>query len=500
MPRKKYVSRTKTTTSLVADKEFDPTRKRRSSVLASLDPAEVGKLPPQEPELEQAVLGAALLESNAVDELGFLKAEHFYVIAHQMIWSALLATVERGAKPDLGLVVHELKQRGELDIVGGAFYVSSLTNKVASAANAEHYARIIVQCWMLREYIAESQKVTQAAYEPGTDVFDLADAHAKRIDDIMELTRQKPTISLGELARTELERMDTPDVTRHPTGYRGLDDLLGGGWPAELIVVSARPGQGKTSFLFASLILAAMSGARPAQVFQLELSRRVANNRGIAAFSGLSLAELMIKKDPQRVHELHDEFSKLPVFYNFSPVGIPEIRRECFRQKRLHKIGAVFIDQANWITVPQQRVPQEEHKMITRGLKRLALDLELPVILLHQMNREVVGRNSHRPRLTDLKGAGAYEEDAGVVIFPHRPEYYGETEDEYGMCAGRADIIVAKNSNGPLGVVHLRFDAPAARFVDDWGEPFSPPAPTVSTQPDIFHEFERAEYDGAAPF
>lgn len=442
---------------------------------------EIGRVPLNEPEMEQLVLGAAMLEAGTVDELNFLQPEHFYVTAHQQVWKAIVAVHDTGAHPDIALVSMQLKKMGVLDEVGGPFYISQLTNKVAASANAEYHARMVVQCWVNRRLGDITGEYLRRSYDPQEDVFELADGLTAAIDSVLEVTKKQPSISMEELAKEELQKMDQPTAPPHKTGYKSLDDFLGGGFlPADFWVVSARPGMGKSAFAIGSSVHSAMSGSKPSLFFELELVRRVANIRALAAYGGFRVHDLLSRKisveEMTRLHEVYPSFSKLPLYWNFSEAAtIDDIRRETARHIRRYDIGCVFIDQANWIKRPSYKDQNKEHEHITRNLRRIAKEFNIPVVLLHQMNREITGRTGHRPRLSDLKQSGSYEEDPQGVIFVHRPEYYGDTEDEFGPTAGRADIIIAKHSNGPVGTVHLRMDKESTCFVDDWNSVSQPP-------------------------
>lgn len=435
-----------------------------------------GKLPPQATEFEVCVLGAALLDYRAMSDVGFLKPEHFYVNAHNIIWKACLDMYDKGEPIDLTTMCHYLKKRSELDVVGGAFYLASLTGKMASARNIEFHARIIVQEFVAREVIKHSADSMREGYDESEDAFDLADRAEKRVADLIQEVAVKTSTTLGSVAEEQLENLDKPKKEVHSTGFEKLDKKLGGGWSdGDLIIIAGRPGMGKSSFAFSSLLASAKRG-HPCALFSLELGEAKTNSRLVSIDTGIPLHRilsgagekgLLTPDDIARMHAKHAEFSKLPVYTNFNNgLTMPELRSEARRMVKRYGITALFIDQLTWVTAPKG--VKDPVGAITRGCKQLALELDIPIILLHQLSRALTARKGdNRPELTDLRDSGAAEQDAQVVVFPHRPEYYGAGEDELGSTKGRADIIIAKNTNGETGMVSLYFDAPCTAFRDD---------------------------------
>lgn len=454
--------------------------------LAGFDQMESGKLPPQAKEIEQALLGCVIQHSDAYEAVAYLQPSDFYVHAHVLIWEAVQDLKNSGVVPELLALTQRLIDRGTLDIAGGAFYVAQLVGKIASSANVDHYGRIIKQQSMLRSIITLSSEASRSAYEPGTDVFELVDTVVQRIDKMMEVAQSRPSVTMGELADDQLSKIDDKHEV-YSTGYQRLDKLLGGGWqPGDLWTVSARPGMGKTSFAMASARGAVRSGAGPCAFFQLELTERVTWSRMVAVDGQFNLSDVVARRLPpdelRRLHALHDSIRKLPIFFNFSTSAtVEDIRREASRLIRTHGIKCLFIDQANWIKVPEELENGKEvfkHQHITRSLRKCAKELNIPIILMHQMNREITNRGgNYVPKLSDLKNSGSYEEDSQGVLFIHRLEYYGIAEDEHGPTHNRADLIVAKHSNGAVGTIHTRFVPESVGFVDDWSSPIPQPSP-----------------------
>lgn len=437
---------------------------------------EVGKLPPQAPELEKCVLGAALLDYRAMVDVGFLKPEHFYVDAHKRIWTACVTMYEKGDPIDLVTMCHYLKRSGELDIIGGAFYLATLTGKMASARNIEYHARIIVQEFVAREVIKHSSDSMREGYDVTEDAFEVAERAERRVAEMIQDVAVKTSTTIGAVAEEQLANMDKPRKEVHSTGFEKLDAALGGGWSdGDLIIIAGRPGMGKSSFAFSSILAAAKRG-HGCGLFSLELGEIKTNARLQSIDTGIPLARILSgsgvggkldTSDIARMHEKHNAYAALPIFPNFNNgLTIPELRSEVGRMVRRHGITAVYIDQLTWITAPER--VKDAVGAITRACKRIALEFDIPVILLHQLSRAVTSRKGgdNKPELTDLRDSGAAEQDAQVVVFPHRPEYYGTGDDELGSTKGRADIIIAKNTNGPLDTVSLYFDAGCTAFRD----------------------------------
>lgn len=467
---------------------------QRAALLAALGAPEDGKLPPQAPELERAVLGACMLEKDVYEEVGFLEKEMFYVTAHQQIWEAIVQVAATGAHPDILLVTEQMKKNETLENAGGPFYIAQLTNQVSLTTNVEHHGRIVQQKFMLRELIRISQDGQRGAYDDTSDVFDLIQVVDQELSKMQEGTMVESTIPFSELANSELEKLDQPQPPPQSTGYESLDKLVNGGWHlGDMVILAARPGMGKTAFAVGSIL----NGARPDKpilVFQAEISKTPLNDRFLAAHSGIPLANLTARKvsdhEMKLRHHNHAAFAALPIYVNFSSSPtVPDIRREVKRHKKQFNITTVFIDQFNWVRLPGKKDRKEEVDEAARSLRRLAKDEDVTIVLLHQMNRDVTGRRGHKPQLSDLRESGAFENDAQMVFFLHRPHYYGDAEDENGPTLGRADIIVAKHSSGATGTVSLRFDAETASFHDDWNSHIPPtttgPHPDDRTDPKV---------------
>jgi len=432
---------------------------------------EAGKLPPHAPELEQAVLGACMLEADCVDlVMGVLRPDRFYVLAHQMIFAAIERLYEKSQPIDLLTITIELRAAGELDAAGGPLYVTQLTNKVASSANVEYHARIVQQLWAKREVIKIASKVSRLGYDPSEDVFDLIDGADNSLQALTDVLGSRGSLTIAQVASEFMDGLERDPKPRHSTGLAALDKQLGGGWTnGELAILAGRPGMGKTSAAL-SMVYSSAKAGHATGLFSMEIGQERTNLRMVSIGTGIPMAVLsrgkgMSADDLKAVHEHHGVYTKLPVVCNFSSaLTLSEIRSEARRMKRAHKVTAILIDQLGWILPPHG--VRDPVGAITRGLKRIASDLDIPVVVLHQLSRATTARPDKVPQLTDLRESGAAEQDAQVVVFVHRPEYYNIMDDEHGSTRGMADLIVAKNSNGPTGSVRVRFDAQCTRFSD----------------------------------
>ena len=432
---------------------------------------EASKLPPSAPELEQAVIGACLLDRDAFgDVVGILRAGQFYERAHVAIYAAMESLYEASKPVELLTVVQELRQDGKLEEAGGAFAVAQLSSKVASAANVQYHARIVLEQWAKREVIKMGAEAVRAGHMDTQDVFDLIDGTEQALQRLTDAMGSRGGISIAQVAEEFMESLERDPKPRHSTGLQELDNVLGGGWTnGELAILAGRPGMGKTSAALSMVYASAMAG-HATGLFSMEIGQERTNLRMVSIGTGIPMAVLskgkgMRPEDLKAVHEHHGIYSKLPVWCNFSSaLTLAEIRSEASRMKRSGKVTAIIIDQLGWILPPAN--VRDSVGAITRGLKRIASDLDIPVVVLHQLSRAVMTRADKVPQLTDLRESGAAEQDAQVVVFVHRPEYYNIMDDDRGSTRGMADLIVAKNSNGPTGVARVRFEAQCTKFSD----------------------------------
>jgi len=454
-------------------------RTMRSSAQSIFD---YGKIPPQAIDLEEAALGAVMLEQNALSAIiDFLKPEMFYTEAHKKIYEAIYTLFEKSQTVDLLTVTQELKRSGNLEIAGGAYYVAQLTRRVASAANIEVHARIIIQKYIQRRLIEISSEISRDAYEDSTDVFDMLDKAEQKLFKVSENNFRRDYTNMSELVKEAIRNIEA--AKSHDGSYRGvpsgfskLDRVTAGWQKSDLIVIAARPGMGKTAFVLSMARNIAVGFKRPVAIFSLEMASVQLVTRLIAAETMLSADKL--KKGELKDFEwqqLHSRISGLvdaPLFIDDTPaLSIFELRAKARRMKQQYKIELIVIDYIQLMQAGDSTKGNREQEIsnISRSLKSLAKELDIPIIALSQLNRSVETRGGlKKPILSDLRESGAIEQDADMVLFIYRPEYYKiENMEDNTPSQGKAEIIIAKHRNGALEDIRLRFIAQFAQFTDE---------------------------------
>ena len=464
----------------------DNQNKTRKSILKPTvnNPNEIGKLPPQAVELEEAVLGAMLLEREALSSvIDILSSDAFYKVQNGYVFAAMVALFNRSEPVDILTVTQELKRTGELEIVGGAYYVSALTNRIASSANIEFHARIVAQKYLQRELIRLSTETIKTAYEEGTDVFELLDETTKNIFEILDNNVRKQHDKMSTLIGKALEEIDAAGRQKDgllgvPSGFTAMDRITGGWQKSDLLILAARPGMGKTAFVVSMAKNAAVDFNKPVAIFSLEMSSIQLVKRLIS--SETEIPQDKILKGNLENHEfvqLNERIKKLavaPLYIDDTPaLSIFELRAKARRLKENQKVELIIIDYLQLMSGSTDGKGmgnrEQEISHISRGLKSLAKELEIPIIALSQLSRQVENRpgGSKRPQLSDLRESGAIEQDADMVMFIYRPEYYGlEVDENNEPTKGRAEVIIAKNRHGALETVKLRFIGQFAKFAD----------------------------------
>jgi len=424
------------------------------------------QLMPQAPEMERAVLGALMLDEKAICEvIDLLVPEAFYIPQHCTIFDGILSIYKRSEPVDILTVWRETKSRGV-----EAHYLAELTNGMASYAHIQRHTLIIMEQFIAREVIRLNSDAMAQAYD-GVDALDLVPDTVEKMEARIAASVRKRAESFAHNEAAEMERMNEPQKVIHSTGYDALDRVVGGYRRGDLTTIAARPAMGKSSLMFGCAARSAERG-HSTGIISIEIGRNVGQARLFARTSGVPLKDILDGKmtadQIMQRHRTMAELDKLPLFTRYDPnMGLVDIRSEATRMVKQHGVGCVFIDQLNWIKPPKGQNRDAQVGEITRTLKNVAMDLDIAVVLLHQLNREVTRRGGDmRPKMTDLRDSGNVEQDSQLIILPHRPEYYGITEDEYGSTVGVAEVIVAKNSNGPCEVARLRFDGPTASFHD----------------------------------
>ncbi len=459
-----------------------------------------GKLPPQALELEEAVLGALLLERDAFTSvMEILKAEHFYKDSHQTIYKAISALYFHEQPIDMLTVAHEINKESKLEEIGGRFYLSQLTSRVASAAHIDFHARIIWQKFLQREIIRISSELQTKSYDDSIDVDDLLDQAENTFYLLSQGSMKREATQINPVIEEAIQLMKeaakrTDGLSGVPSGFTGLDRMTSGWQRSDLVIIAARPAMGKTAFVLSMTRNMAITHKQPVALFSLEMANVQLVNRLIVSETEIPAEKIKNGNlTTQEWAQLDQKIKRLidaPIFIDDTPgLSVFELRAKCRRLKKLHDIKIIIIDYLQLMNAsgmsPGSR--QEEVSMISRSLKGLAKELMVPIVALSQLNRGVesrAGADGKRPQLSDLRESGAIEQDADMVLFIHRPEYYKITEDELGnSLIGMAEIIIAKHRNGATGDVRLRFRGELARFQDpeedfmgagDYGEAMSP--------------------------
>ncbi|BDD09580.1 replicative DNA helicase [Fulvitalea axinellae] len=447
-------------------------------------PGVPGKMPPQALELEEVVLGALMLEKEALTSVvDILRPESFYKDSHQEIYRAVLELFNEAEPVDILTVTEKLRKRGKLEAVGGAFFVSQLTSRVSSAANIEFHARIVSEQSIKRELIHVATQIQNEAYEETTDVFSLLDNTERALFEVTNTNIRKNVSDMRSImgqaiAELEAKKKLKDGLTGVPSGLAALDKVTAGWQPSDLVIIAARPAMGKTAFVLSVLRNAAVDFNIPVSIFSLEMSNVQLVNRLISAEAELESEKL--KKGnladyewEQLVHKT-SKLTEAPIFIDDTPaLSILELRAKCRRLKAQHDIQLIIIDYLQLMTGDAGKLSggqgnrEQEIASISRALKGLAKELNVPVIALSQLSRAVETRGGDkRPQLSDLRESGSIEQDADMVMFLYRPEYYGITEDDFGPTSGMGEVIIAKHRNGSLENVKLRFVGKYTRFED----------------------------------
>ncbi len=452
---------------------------------------EYGRIQPQATDVEEVVLGAVMLEKGAeMAVLDILKPESFYTEPHQKIFAAIVSLSERHEPIDMMTVTEELRKKNQLEEVGGAYYVSQLTSRVASAAHLEFHARIIAQKFIQRELIRITSDIQNKAFDLGTDVDDLLDFSERELFNLAYGNIKKETAKIDTVISEAINQIEEAakredGLSGVPCGYTRLDRVTSGWQPSDLVIVAARPSMGKTAFVLSMARNIAVEHKRPVGFFSLEMSSVQLVNRLIVGETELSSEKIKTGKlqdyEWEQLEYKIKNLAEAPIFIDDTPaISLFELRAKCRRLVMQHKVELIILDYLQLMSSTGDNYGSREQAVsnISRGLKSIAKELDIPIIALSQLNRSVEMRSGDkRPQLSDLRESGAIEQDADIVCFIHRPEKFGILEDEEGMSTkGRAEIIIAKHRNGAVCDVHLKFIDHMAKFVDpevDTLEPIS---------------------------
>lgn len=434
----------------------------------------IPRVPPQSTEAEQAVLGSMLLDKEVIPTVTeILKGDDFYRDHHKEIYEIILDLSDVGQPVDLITVSDKLKLRGTLEAIGGLEYLTQIASNVPTTANVRHYAKIVEEKSILRKLIHASTEITNMGYEASEDISVIMERAEKNIFDILQKKNSKGFTHISNVLVSAFDRLEelynnNGQVTGIPTGFIDLDMKTSGLQNSDLILIAARPAMGKTSFVLNVAQYAAIHGKKPVAIFSLEMSKEQLVNRMLAS-------EVMVDSHKIRTGKLEDDdwikiaralgpFSEAPIYIDDTPgVSMTELRAKCRRLKIEKGIGMVVID---YLQLMQGRGKNESRQQeisdISRSLKILAKELNVPVITLSQLSRAVESRQDHRPILSDLRESGAIEQDADIVMFLYREDYYDPETERKNI----ADVIIAKHRNGSTGTVELRWFGEFTKFAN----------------------------------
>ncbi|HIZ86204.1 MAG TPA: replicative DNA helicase [Candidatus Coprenecus stercoravium] len=455
------------------------TRTKNKEVSIEAIGIEAGKVPPQAIDVEEAVIGALLIEPNAVPEvLDSLTADCFYKDAHRKIFSAISKLSSAHDPVDIYTVADQLKKDGQLEEIGGAYYLSLLSSKVGAAAHVDYHVKILLQKYIQRELISISAEMQRDSFDDGIPADDLLDNAQQKLFTLAERNMKRETQPIQDVIKEavmdiEANQDRTDGLSGVPSGYTGIDRVTLGWQASDLVIIAARPAMGKTAFVLTMARNMAVDHKIPVAFFSLEMSSKQLVKRLLVSETGLSSEKIRGGKrlydyEMIQLHERIKDLASAPLYIDDTPsLSIYELRSKARRLVRTAGVKLIIVDYLQLMTGPPELrgMREQEVSNISRSLKAIAKELDIPVIALSQLSRAVETRGGNkRPQLSDLRESGAIEQDADIVMFIHRPEYYGmesETAEQ-----GLAEIIIAKHRNGSTADVPMRFRASEARFVD----------------------------------
>lgn len=444
-----------------------------------------GKMPPNAVDFEKLVIGAFLIDKKALDySIDLLAPAAFYDPRHQEIFSAILKLYEANHPVDLMTVIQELKKTERLGFAGGDHYLIDLSLAVSSSAHIEYHVRVILEKFILRSLINVSANVIDSSYKASTDVFELLDKAEQSFFEITNGTIKKGFDTANSLVKQAIETIkslkDKEGLSGIPSGFSGVDRETGGWQNSDLIIIAARPAMGKTAFLLSMARNIAVEHKIPLALFSLEMASVQLITRMIASETGISSEKLrkgqMTDEEWQRLFSNVSELENAPLYIDETPaLSVFDFRAKCRRLVMQHGVKIIMVDYLQLMTANSGKGGgnrEQEIATISRSLKAIAKELEVPVIALSQLSRSVETRPGKRPQLSDLRESGAIEQDADIVSFIFRPEYYKITHwdnDEEGQettTENQAELIIAKHRNGATADVRLAFHKNIAKFAD----------------------------------
>jgi replicative DNA helicase len=453
-----------------------------------INPLELGgKLPPQARELEEAVLGAMMLEKEKITEvIEILSEDHFYVDQNKYVFKAIQEMFSDGEAIDLLTVTQKLRNTGTLELAGGSYYLAQLTNRVTSGAHVEYHARILTQKFIQRELIRVSGEISREAFEDVTDAFKLLDESERSLYDIKNRSLKKGFSSISTLLHKAINDIQSKEKTEGgltgiASGFTHLDRITSGFQKSDLIIVAARPGMGKTAFALSIARNAAVNFNKAVAVFSLEMQDLQLVNRLISAEAEIASDRIrsanLNEEEWRRLHQRTVRLNNSKIFLDDTPqLSVFDLKAKCRRMHSQHGLDMIVIDYLQLMRADDKNINNREQEIshISRSLKSLAKELDVPVIALAQLSREVEKRQDKRPMLSDLRESGSIEQDADLVMFLYRPEYHGNTQDAEGnSLQGQCEIILAKHRHGETGSAPARFVGQYSKFEDLQGDPMN---------------------------
>lgn len=431
------------------------------------------RLPPHSIEAEMCLLASMMLDREIIGmAVQMLSRDAFFQADHQIIWDVLVRLYEANRPIDAVIVREELLRQGLLETVGGTAYLAKIISAVPSAAHGEQYARIVRDKFLLRQLIAVSDENLREAYAPHESAEEVLDKAEKRLFQIAERRVSGSFRTVGELAQAVYSVLEDNGTAGIMTGFLELDDYLNGLHDEEMIIIAARPSMGKTSFamnIVENIATGLSNDAMlPVGVFSLEMSSQQLAQRMLCSLAGIAGQKVrkgvMNADEYVRMAQVVAQLSKVPIFVDdSSQLNVLELRAKARRLKSMYDVRLLMIDYLQLMDSPSVESRQQQISEISRGIKSVARELKIPVICLSQLNRAAEGREGHRPRMSDLRESGSIEQDADVVLLLHREDYYRLQQPD-AQPDNIAEIIIAKQRNGPTGIVKLTFDSQTTRF------------------------------------
>ena len=434
----------------------------------------IEKIPPQNSEAEVAVLGSMLLDKEAINHaIELLESESFYRESHSKIYSTMVSLHDKNKAIDIVTLVDELQKKGTLDDVGGPAYIASLASAIPTAANIEHYARIVKEKAVLRNLISTATQIVSESYDGANTVEDLLDKAERMIFEITANKVESRYASIKDIIKSSIETIDNlyqrkENITGIATGFHDLDVMTAGLQKSDLIIIAGRPSMGKSALACCLAEHVGVIEKKPIAFFSLEMSKEQLVQRMLCSHARVDAHKVrtgfLSQSDWPKLVSAAGKLSESPIYIDDTPgVSVLELRAKARRLKSQFDIGLIVVDYMQLMQGPRgSESRQQEISEISRSLKALARELAVPLIAVSQLSRAVEQRADRRPQLSDLRESGAIEQDADLVVLLLREEYYTPTEDNKGT----AEIIIAKQRNGPVGSIKLAFINEYTRFED----------------------------------